>query len=211
MSNSTINWPDCAGLPEFVFLASKSPRRLELLKSLGISVEVFLAKTGAEAEALEQPFPAEDPVEYVKRVTQLKLDLAVKSIGKQATGTLILASDTTVAIGKVILGKPANPEEARHMLQSLSGNAHQVHTAVAVAHLDESRSGLALHTAEVEFESIPARFIEAYIESGEPFDKAGGYGIQGIIGQYVRRINGSHSGIMGLPLYETAKLLRQFK
>lgn len=211
MNKPSVNWALASGLPASIHLASKSPRRLELLRSLGLKVEVFLAKQGAEAEALEAPFEMEPPVSYVLRVTQLKLDAAVQALRIKNTGGMVLASDTTVALGNRILGKPESPAQARTMLEELSGNIHQVHTAVAVANLDSRQHGIDIHTADVQFDQLPPSFIQAYIDSLEPYDKAGGYGIQGIIGQYVTRINGSHSGIMGLPLFETARLIRKYK
>ena len=207
-----------SGLPESVWLASRSPRRLELLETLGLKVQVFLAQNSPEAEALETPLEHEDPLLYVQRVTQLKLGEALKAMGAQNLSGLVLAADTTVALNNTILGKPQNPDEAFQMLRSLSNNTHEVHTAVAGAWLisELSKGGAAakqvikhtVQTSHVEFAELPESFIHAYIASGEPFDKAGGYGIQGIAGQYVRHISGSHSGIMGLPLFETSELMR---
>lgn len=208
---------DC-GLPKAVWLASKSPRRLELLRTLGLQARVYLAQTGAAAEHLEEPQAAEAPLPYVARVTALKLQTAQEALacalqtGQETSlgpHNLIVASDTTVALNGNILGKPANEAEALGMLRALSGAVHQVHTGVAVACLESGWTAQVIHTSEVEFAALPEAFIEAYVRSGEPFDKAGGYGIQGIAGQYIARISGSHSGIMGLPLFETATLLRQ--
>ena len=209
--------PNTLGLPEFIWLASKSPRRKELVSTLGINAQVFLAQTGPEAERLEDPLPEEDPLAYVQRVTLLKLKLAMEGLqkclaneGHQRLGNnIVLASDTTVAMHQQILGKPQSPVEAEQMLQTLSGQTHQVHTGVAVGLLATGQVFQTVQTSEVEFAALPPEFIEAYIRSGEPFDKAGAYGIQGIAGRYIRRISGSHSGIMGLPLFETAELLRQ--
>lgn len=205
-----------SGLPTHVWLASKSPRRRELLQTLGVQVEVFLAQTGDAAEALEEPLPGELPLAYVQRVTELKLKTAVQAMRQQGLQGLVLAADTTVALGDAILGKPAHADEAHRMLKSLSGQTHHVHTGVAVASLNNTdptpvstpvmRS--AVQSSRVTAGELPDAFIEAYIASGEPFDKAGGYGIQGVFGQYVAHISGSHSGIMGLPLFETSQLLR---
>jgi septum formation protein len=208
--------PTHCGLPDTVWLASRSPRRLELLQTLGLNVTVFLAQNTPEAEALEAPFEQEDPLLYVQRVTQLKLKAALNAMRDRGTeqglSGLVLAADTTVALNGVILGKPQNAAEAFQMLHSLSGTTHEVHTAVAVARLyvDGSTTAIehAVQTSQVEFAALPETFIHAYIASGEPFDKAGAYGIQGIAGQYVRHISGSHSGIMGLPLFETGELMR---
>lgn len=209
--------PDNLGLPASIWLASKSPRRKALLSTLGIQPHVFLAQTGEDAERLEDPFTGEAPLAYVERVTALKLDLAMQGLKKainqgdcKSLGIdLVLASDTTVALHGSILGKPQSPLEAEQMLNTLSGQIHQVHTGVAVGLVQTGEVLHTVQTSDVEFAPLPSEFIRAYIQSGEPFDKAGAYGIQGIAGCYIRRISGSHSGIMGLPLFETAELLRQ--
>ncbi|VWX34268.1 dTTP/UTP pyrophosphatase [Limnobacter sp. 130] len=207
--------PQHSGLPAQVWLASRSPRRLELLQTLGIQVEVFLAQNTPEAEALEAPFENEDPLLYVQRVTQLKLDTALNAMREQGLSGLVLAADTTVALHGVILGKPQGAAEAFDMLSSLSNTTHEVHTAVAGAWLNTHGATTTMtntvQTSHVEFSTLPDTFIQAYISSGEPFDKAGAYGIQGIAGQYVRHISGSHSGIMGLPLFETSELMRHIQ
>ena len=207
--------PEHSGLPAQVWLASRSPRRRELLQTLGLQVQVFLAQNTPEAEALEAPFENEDPLLYVQRVTQLKLNAALKAMREQEISGLVLAADTTVALNGNILGKPQNAAQALQMLQSLSNNTHEVHTAVAGAWLNKNGAVDAekntVQTSHVEFALLPETFIHAYIASGEPFDKAGAYGIQGIAGQYVRHISGSHSGIMGLPLFETSELMRHIQ
>ncbi|HEX4857144.1 MAG TPA: Maf family protein [Limnobacter sp.] len=221
MNNFTRNpvCPEHSGLPTQVWLASRSPRRRELLQTLGIEVQVFLAQNSPEAEALEEPVPDENPLLYVQRVTQLKLNTALQAMHLEGLKGLVLAADTTVALNGQILGKPQDAAEALAMLRSLSGNTHEVHTAVAGAILQAGSQPLfsevptrqTLQTSHVEFSAIPESFMHAYIASGEPFDKAGAYGIQGIAGQYVRHISGSHSGIMGLPLFETSELMRQLQ
>ncbi|WP_341237604.1 Maf family protein [uncultured Limnobacter sp.] len=207
--------PKHSSLPTTVWLASRSPRRLELLQTLGLDVNVFLAQNSPEAEALEAPFEHEDPLRYVQRVTQLKLNAALEAMRAQQLSGLVLAADTTVALNNTILGKPQNAAEAFQMLQSLSNTTHEVHTAVAGAWLNTHGTATAAantaQTSHVEFAILPETFIHAYIASGEPFDKAGAYGIQGIAGQYVRHISGSHSGIMGLPLFETSELIRHIQ
>jgi len=183
-----------------------------LLQTLGLNVTVFLAQNSPEAEALEAPFEQEDPLLYVQRVTQLKLKAALNAMREQGMKGMVLAADTTVAINGAILGKPQHAAEALQMLLSLSDATHEVHTAVAGAWLDDKGTTQAIRsivqTSQVAFATLPEPFIHAYIDSGEPFDKAGAYGIQGIAGQYVRHISGSHSGIMGLPLFETSELMR---
>lgn len=212
MSISTINWAKASGLPERIWLASKSPRRKQLIQTLGIDAQVFLAQESDAAEALEAVQDNEHPLDYVERVTTLKLQAAIDGMTADEKTGVVLAADTTVARGGEILGKPQNEEEARFMLRSLSDQSHQVHTCVAVTHLKIGQPAEILkkiQTSDVHFSSLPDEFIAAYVASGEPFDKAGGYGIQGVIAQYITFINGSHSGIMGLPLCETALLLRQ--
>ena len=212
---NTPVYPEHSGLPSQVWLASRSPRRLELLQTLGLKVQVFLAQNSPEAEALEAPFENEDPLLYVQRVTQLKLNAALEAMRAQQLSGLVLAADTTVALNGHILGKPQNTTEAFNMLSSLSNTTHEVHTAVAGAWLNANGSTTAakntVQTSHVQFATLPETFIQAYIASGEPFDKAGAYGIQGIAGQYVRHISGSHSGIMGLPLFETSELMRHIQ
>lgn len=212
--NTPVDPSNC-GLPKAVWLASRSPRRLELLRTLGVEVTVFLAQNSPEAEALEAPLPNENPLLYVQRVTRLKLETALAAMQSQGLSGLVLAADTTVALGNAILGKPQNAADAMHMLQGLSNTSHEVHTAVAGAWLCEQGHAIAnadiVHTSQVSFTSLPTAFVQAYIASGEPFDKAGAYGIQGIAGQYVRHISGSHSGIMGLPLFETSELMRHIQ
>ncbi len=207
--------PTSCGLPVRIWLASRSPRRAELLETLGIKLDIFLAQNSPEAEALEEPMDGELPLPYVQRVTRLKLDAATETLAELGKTGIVLAADTTVALNDHILGKPQNRSEAQAMLESLSNQAHQVHTAVAVALLLPNQNpplrALAVSTSQVQFSALPPDFIQAYIDSGEPFDKAGAYGIQGIAGQYVRHISGSHSGIMGLPLFETSELLRQMQ
>ncbi|MCQ8895129.1 Maf family protein [Limnobacter humi] len=207
-----------SGLPTHVWLASKSPRRRELLQTLGVEVDIFLAQTGDAAEALEEPLPGEHPLNYVQRITELKLNTALQAMRPQGLQGVVLASDTTVALGDTILGKPTDAEEARRMLKALSGQTHQVHTGVAVTYLQPAghnnptgpatSNWVTVQSSLVTVSELPDAFITAYIASGEPFDKAGGYGIQGVFGQYVSHISGSHSGIMGLPLFETSQLLR---
>jgi septum formation protein len=186
-----------------------------LLQTLGLKVNVFLALDSSEAEALEEPFHNEDPIHYVKRVAQLKLTITLNAMRNQQLEGLVLTADTTVALNQTILGKPKNEHDAFTMLNNLSNTTHEVHTAVAGAFLQKDGIVISpqhtLQTSQVEFAVIPQSFIQNYIISGEPFDKAGAYGIQGTAGQYIRHISGSHSGIMGLPLFETSELIRQIQ
>jgi septum formation protein len=192
-----------------IYLASKSPRRAELLKQIGVAFELLLPEATEDAESLETVLPNENPSVYVARVTHNKLLAAVAR--HQRLGLAIapvLTSDTTVAMGGTILGKPKDTNDARAMLSLLSGRTHRVITAVGVAKGESlKRTKVLLQTSRVTFARLPTEWIELYCAGAEPYDKAGGYGIQGSIAPWVKRIEGSYSGIMGLPLYETAKLL----
>jgi septum formation protein len=190
-----------------LYLASQSPRRAQLLQQIGVAAELLLADDGEDAEALEATLPGELPAAYVQRVTRAKLQAAVARLQRRVgTPAPILCADTTVALGRRILGKPADADHARSMLHALSGRTHRVLTAVAVH--DGRRIRAALQVSHVRFAAMPDAAIEAYVAGGEPFGKAGGYAIQGAIAAWVKHIDGSHSGIMGLPLHETARLLR---
>ena len=191
----------------FIYLASASPRRQELLRQIGVAFRLLPAAPAHEAEAIEHPIAAESPSVYVRRVALAKLDAAVERRAQLALPEApILTADTTVERGGTMLGKPSDAADAARMLRSLSGRTHRVLTAVALAH--GSRRRVVVSVSRVTFSRLTARQIDAYVATGEPFDKAGGYGIQGAAGAFARRIEGSYSGIMGLPLYETARLLR---
>jgi septum formation protein len=193
--------------PHFVWLASQSPRRAQLLQQIGVAHRLLLPDPAEDAEALEAERPGELPAAYVQRVTRAKLQAAVLRLRRRGDPSApILCADTTVALGRRILGKPADAAQARAMLQALSGRTHRVLTAVAVH--DGRRSRAALQVSHVRFASLPAAAIDAYVAGGEPFGKAGAYAIQGAIAAWVAHIDGSHSGVMGLPLCETALLLR---
>jgi septum formation protein len=192
---------------EFIYLASKSPRRQELLRQIGVPFHLLPPDDPVAAEALEQPLPGESPSVYVRRVVIAKLESALARLASSGLASApVLAADTTVAIGGTMLGKPADRDEAVQMLRRLSGRTHRVLTAVALA--SASRRRICINVSRVCFSRLTPAEIARYVASGEPFDKAGGYGIQGAAGAFVRRIEGSYSGIMGLPLYETTRLLR---
>jgi septum formation protein len=180
-----------------LYLASKSPRRRELLDQLGLRYAVVAA------EVDEAPWPEERPEDYVMRLAIDKAG-AARGLTAGAARPPLLAADTAVAIDGQILGKPSRAEEAAMMLRRLSGRTHRVLSAVAVAGR-EQRS--ALSVSEVSFRPIDAAEIRAYWRTGEPLDKAGGYAIQGLGALFVRELRGSYSGVMGLPLYETSILL----
>ena len=196
-------------MPAFIYLASQSPRRSQLLDQLGISHEILVpdAAEAEEAEALEAQLPGESPSAYVQRVTGLKLDAAVqRRIRRQLPEAPILCADTTVARGRVIYGKPADAPDAARLLSELSGQTHRVLTAVALQ--VPTRRVTALSVSRVTFADVSAAQIAAYVATGEPMGKAGAYGVQGRAAAHIQRISGSYSGIMGLPLFETAQLLR---
>ena len=192
----------------FIYLASQSPRRSQLLTQLGVRHELLLAGPEEDAEALEAERAGELPADYVERVTRAKLHAArLRWKARGLPSAPILCSDTTVALGRRILGKPADAADARRTLTLLSGSTHRVITAVA---LSWGRSeALAVNVSHVRFAAIEQDDIDAYIASKEPFGKAGAYAIQSAAAAWISHIDGSYSGIMGLPLYETAQLLKQ--
>ncbi len=193
---------------DFVYLASASPRRAQLLDQLGVPHRPLLPDADEDAEALEAERRGELPQDYVQRVTRAKLQAARQRLARRGLPAApILVADTTVALGRRILAKPADAADATAMLQALSGRTHRVLTAVAVG---AGRRGLlALSCSRVHFAAMPEAAIAAYVAGGEPFGKAGAYAIQGRIAAWISHIEGSHSGIMGLPLHETARLLAQ--
>lgn len=198
-------------MPPFIYLASQSPRRSQLLEQLGVAHHLLLPNAAGDvaedAEAIEAVVDAEPARDYVQRVTGLKLDAAVARLARRALAPApVLCSDTTVALDGQILGKPLDAADARRMLALLAGREHEVLTAVAMEH--EGRRLAVLSVSQVRFAPMTTEQIAAYVESGEPMGKAGAYGIQGRAAAYVQSISGSYSGIMGLPLFETAALLR---
>jgi septum formation protein len=192
----------------FIYLASQSPRRAQLLDQLGVRHALLLATPNEDAESLEAALAGEAPSAYVQRVTGLKLDAAVARHRRLALPPApILCADTTVAFGRTILGKPDDAADAERMLAQLSGRTHRVLTAVAVHH--GRRRFAALSVSRVRFAPMTRSQIARYVATGEPLGKAGAYGIQGAAAAFVEHISGSYSGIMGLPLFETAALLQR--
>lgn len=198
-----------------LYLASRSPRRRELLAQIGLDCELLLDDDEARAEALEAPLDGELPAAYVVRVARAK---ALAACERRAALDLpvghVLGADTTVAIGSRILAKPVDAAHAQAMLASLQGRSHRVLTAVALAVAPSARQPATrlfstLQSSRVRFRRLKPDEIARYVDSGEPFGKAGGYAIQGLAAAFIRRIEGSHSGIMGLPLFETVQLLRK--
>lgn len=199
--------PEACPAAPLLYLASQSPRRQQLLQQLGVQASLLLPGDEEDAEALEAVLPGELPAAYVQRVTALKLQAAVTRLRRRGLPPApVLCADTTVALGRQILGKPADAAQALAMLRALSGRSHRVLTAVAVH--NGRRSYQALSASRVRLAVLPPRLLQAYIASGEPFGKAGAYAIQGALAGWVAHIEGSHSGIMGLPLFETAQLLQ---
>lgn len=191
----------------FVYLASQSPRRRQLLEQAGVRFEPLPPSLDEDAEALEAHRPGELPAQYVQRVTALKLRAACLRLAASGLPAApVLCADTTVALGTRILGKPSDAAEAAETLRCLAGRTHRVLTAVAVH--DGRRARRALSISHVRFAPLPEAVIAAYVAGGEPFGKAGAYAIQGALAAYVAFIEGSHSGIMGLPLHETVQLLQ---
>jgi len=190
----------------FVYLASASPRRAQLLSQLGVAHRPLLADRTEDAEKLEEERSGEPAADYVRRVTLAKLQAARARLAKRKLPEApILAADTTVVLGRRMLAKPRDPAHAAEMLRALSGRSHRVMTAVAVS---AGRSNLLdVNVSRVRFAELSERSIQHYIDSGEPQGKAGAYAIQGRIAAWIEHIEGSYSGIMGLPLFETTRLL----
>ncbi|TWI64356.1 septum formation protein [Pseudoduganella lurida] len=193
-----------------IYLASKSPRRRELLRQIGVDFELMLLRSDGPrgADVTEEVRPDESAEDYVRRVANEKADYAFDLVRRRHLKPRpVLSADTTVAVDGAILGKPTGRAEAEAMLARLSGRTHEVLTTVAVRTHDFSDS--ITQVSQVRFATLSPADILAYCSTTEPFDKAGGYGIQGLAAVFIEHIEGSHSGIMGLPLFETAQLLRQ--
>ena len=196
----------------FIYLASQSPRRRQLLEQWGVCCEPLLPEPDEDVEALEAIKPGEAPAAYVRRVTQLKLEAALTRLRRRNLPLApVLCADTTVALGQRIMGKPAHAAEARRMLAELSGRRHRVLTAVSVGRpgIRTDRTWQAVSVSTVRFAPLTSAQISRYVRSGEPEGKAGAYAIQGRAALWIDHISGSHSGIMGLPAHETAQLLAQ--
>jgi septum formation protein len=195
-----------------IYLASRSPRRRDLLKQIGVPFELLLLREDLRrgADVDETPLPEESPGVYVLRVAGAKANMAVRQIALRGLPQKpALAADTTVVFDGAVLGKPEDAEHAARILRALSGREHQVLTAVAVALRDRVETQISV--SSVWFRELSDADIRRYCATGEPLDKAGAYGIQGRAGAFVTRIAGSYSGIMGLPLAETAELLERFE
>ena len=193
-----------------VYLASASPRRHEILTRLGVPHDVLRLPPAAGED--EPRLPGESPAAYVERTAREKAGRALQHLAAAGATRLparpVLAADTTVILHNDILGKPADADEARSMLSRLSGTEHEVRTAVVVA--EPGRMLEAVSVTTVRFAVLSPEDIDAYCSCGEPLDKAGAYGIQGLAGLFIEHISGSYTGVMGLPVYETGVLLRRF-
>ena len=194
-------------MPDFIYLASQSPRRRQLLEQIGVRHALLLPDGDEDAEALEAVLPGERPLAYVRRVTALKLDAAVARMKRRGLPAApVLCSDTTVALARTILGKPADGAEARRMLMALSGTTHRVLTAVAV---QGARQRLeALSESRVRFSVLTPARIRAYVATGEPMGKAGAYAVQGRAACWLDAIDGDYYTIMGFPVSRVARALR---
>ncbi len=184
-----------------IYLASASPRRRELLRQIGVSYRLLPVAVD------ETPLPEEIPAAYVARLAQAKAQTGLQILGRRKPYP-VLGADTAVVIDGVILGKPNHRQEGLAMLALLSGREHQVLSAVALA--TATRDRVTVQESRVRFRQLTVAECEAYWNSGEPLDKAGGYAIQGRAAAFIAELHGSYSGVMGLPLFETAELLRQF-
>jgi septum formation protein len=194
-----------------IYLASRSPRRRELLHQVGIDFETILFRGGARSdpEVDETPLPAEDPVAYVERVARAKAGYGLSLVNeRRLLQRPVLAADTTLALDGEIIGKPVDAADATAILNRLSGRTHEVLTGVAVCY--QGRTEYVLSVSEVRFRQLADDEIRHYVLSGDPMDKAGAYGIQGKAGLFVEYIAGSYTGIMGLPVCETGELLKRF-
>lgn len=194
-----------------IYLASQSPRRRELLKQIGVNFEMLLLRNDPRRDVSvdETPEQNEAPVDYVQRICRAKAAAAWDVLQfRNLPPFPVLAADTTVTLDNKIIGKPRDREEAKAILRELSGRQHQVLSAVAMAF--EERLELRLSTTTVTFAKLDEERIRRYLLTNEAHDKAGAYGIQGYAGAFIERIEGSYSGVMGLPLWETVELLRSF-
>jgi len=197
--------------PRDLYLASRSLRRRELLKQIGVGFELLLLREapGRPPDVDESVHAGEDPATYVQRLAREKAEIAwLRLCQRRLMHHPVLTADTTVEVNGEVLGKPLAREDAVAMLKRLSGSTHRVHTAIAV--ILDRRIETALSSTTVSFGDLDEDEIQHYVASGDPMDKAGAYGIQGRAGAYVKSLSGSYTGVVGLPLYETDQLLRRF-
>ena len=194
-------------MPPSIYLASQSPRRQSLLSQMGQGFVLLLPDTSEDVESLESTQAGESPLDYVQRVTALKLNAALNRWRlRELSLAPILCADTTVALGSEILGKPQDRQQARDMLRALSGKTHSVFTAIAAATTLENRH--AISVSKVRFATWSDAELKAFLDTDEWDGKAGAYAIQGRAAAHIAHMEGSYSGIMGLPVYETSELLK---
>lgn len=194
------------------YLASKSPRRKEILQQLGLSPVILASNdhTLFNFQGDEEQLDNESAEDYVVRTARVKAIEGLARIINEGLEPLpVLSADTTVILDGQILGKPADINEARTFLEKMSGTSHEVRTAVFIGTSSDNLQGL-VSVSKVWFKTLTTEEIEGYIATKEPYDKAGGYGIQGLAGAFIEKIEGSYSGIMGLPVFETVELLKRF-
>jgi len=194
-----------------IYLASRSPRRRELLRQIDVDFDLLLFREGerTDSDVDETPHSGEDVEAYVARLAVMKAEAGARRVAmRHIVSRPVLGADTTLEVDGEIIGKPASREDAANTLERLSGRSHRVLTAVALA--DGRRTEHLTSISEVRFRELSRSEIRHYVATGESMDKAGAYGIQGRAAVFVADIRGSHSGIMGLPLYETAALLARF-
>ncbi|MBI1395779.1 MAG: septum formation inhibitor Maf [Betaproteobacteria bacterium] len=193
-----------------IYLASRSPRRREILSQIGVRFEMLLLRdsTGRTPDVDESPVPGESPADYVTRLAREKAQVGwSRMLQRHLPLAPVLAADTTVSIDGEIVGKPTDREQATEILRRLSGRTHEVHTAVALQF--ERLLDSALSSTSVTFGALSDDAIRHYVTTGDPMDKAGAYGIQGRAAIFVEGIAGSYTGVMGLPAFETARLLEK--
>lgn len=191
-----------------VYLASHSPRRQELLRQIGVDFDELRLRNapGRHRDVIEEARDNEPPAHYVERIARTKAAVGWRRMGERGLPPRpVLGADTEVVLDHVIFGKPADADAARQMIARLSGRRHEVITAVALRWQDDVE--VALSVSHVTMRKLTAGEIERYVATGEPFDKAGGYAVQGLAAAFITRLEGSYSGVMGLPLAETADLL----
>jgi septum formation protein len=195
-----------------IYLASKSPRRRDLLRQIGVSFDVLTFRSGErgeDADVDETPMDGEPVERYVERLALAKAQAGTRRVlWRKMLARPVLAADTTLELNGEIIGKPRDPADAHAILSRLSGREHRVLTAIAMSDGERTRSRLSV--SEVRFRTLSEHDIRRYVASGEPMDKAGAYGIQGHAAIFIEKISGSYSGIMGLPLFDTAALLEIF-
>ena len=198
-------------MPARIYLASKSPRRRELLRQINVQFELLLFRQGerTDADVDETPLAGEAPHDYVERLARRKAEGGVRRLHwRRLPLRPVLAADTTLDLDGKIIGKPESNEHAMETLRQLSGRSHRILTGLSIS--DDRRTESLINISSVHFRQMDDAEIRRYVHTGEPNDKAGAYGIQGRAAMFIERIEGSHSGIMGLPLFETAQLLKRF-